>query len=268
MSRAANAPQRAALVAALVPPLALVAVRAEAGEPLALGRDVVALESPGPGGQQANCCSRSSSHDGSDAEAWEAEGGPPASAEALRALLSRRGGGGLALRQPQRFDDALWRLMAALERQLGCLVGAEVVAAAAPPGGAPPAWAEGPHIESCEAFVLQAQGGATWRVFQPAAGAAPAELANARRAVPPAQLGPLALEARLQVGGRRWRVLRAVGCCRRPSLPPRKHLQALAPPRRSPATACTCPAVPSASGCRARPLPAAAAEGPPACTCC
>ena len=30
----------------------------------------------------------------------------------------------LQLHQPQRWNEALWRLIAAMERQLGCLVGA------------------------------------------------------------------------------------------------------------------------------------------------
>ena len=63
----------------------------------------------------------------------------------------------LQLHQPQRFVNACWRLLAALESQLGCLVGCN--AYVTPPGGQGLA----PHHDDVELFVCQTQGeGGRW----------------------------------------------------------------------------------------------------------
>ncbi|PSC74527.1 bifunctional lysine-specific demethylase and histidyl-hydroxylase MINA [Micractinium conductrix] len=63
--------------------------------------------------------------------------------------------------QPQRFSDDFWRLLAALERQLGCLVGANTYLT--PPGTQGLA----PHWDDVEIFVVQTQGSKRWRLHVP-----------------------------------------------------------------------------------------------------
>lgn len=54
--------------------------------------------------------------------------------------------------QPQRFLDPLWRLMAALEAQLGCLAGCNAYLT---PGGSQ---GLAPHHDDVELFVCQTRG--------------------------------------------------------------------------------------------------------------
>lgn len=61
--------------------------------------------------------------------------------------------------QPQRFDDQLWRICAALENQLGCLVGCNAYIT--------PKNSQGldPHFDDVEIFVLQTEGTKSWKVY-------------------------------------------------------------------------------------------------------
>jgi hypothetical protein len=58
----------------------------------------------------------------------------------------------LQIHQPQRFSDALWRLCAALEAAMGCLVGCNAYVT---PGGTQ---GLAPHHDDVEIFVCQAEG--------------------------------------------------------------------------------------------------------------
>ncbi len=57
------------------------------------------------------------------------------------------------MHQPQRFLSPLWRLLASLEGQLGCLVGCNAYLT---PGGAQ---GLAPHHDDVELFVCQTEGG-------------------------------------------------------------------------------------------------------------
>ena len=52
----------------------------------------------------------------------------------------------IQLHQPQRFSDPLWRLIAALEKQLGCLVGSNAYHT--------PAGAFLAHSSHCDSYIL------------------------------------------------------------------------------------------------------------------
>ena len=92
----------------------------------------------------------------------------------------------LQVHQPQRFDDALWRLCAALEAQLGCLVGCNHVSQVRRCGFLSfvshahltcvhrsmlhyitPNGKQGlaPHFDDVEIFVLQTEGAKRWKVY-------------------------------------------------------------------------------------------------------
>eukprot|EP00882_Tetradesmus_deserticola_P009776 GHRQ01010328.1.p2 GENE.GHRQ01010328.1~~GHRQ01010328.1.p2 ORF type:complete len:219 (+),score=69.53 GHRQ01010328.1:315-971(+) len=66
----------------------------------------------------------------------------------------------LQLFQPQRFFDPCWRLLAALERQLGCLVGSNAYLT--------PAGSQGlaPHYDDVELWVVQTHGSKVWKLYQ------------------------------------------------------------------------------------------------------
>ena len=66
--------------------------------------------------------------------------------------LGMRRGIMLQVHQPQRFDDTAWAICAALEAQLGCLVGCNAYIT--------PAGAQGlaPHHDDVELFVCQTSG--------------------------------------------------------------------------------------------------------------
>ena len=63
----------------------------------------------------------------------------------------------LQVLQPQRFNDSVWRLVSALERKLGCLVGCN--AYITPPNTQGLA----PHHDDVELWICQTQGGAATR---------------------------------------------------------------------------------------------------------
>lgn len=65
--------------------------------------------------------------------------------------------------QPQRFSEELWRLLAALERQLGCLAGCNAYLT--------PKGTQGlaPHYDDVEIFVVQTEGSKRWRLHRPPA---------------------------------------------------------------------------------------------------
>ncbi|KAK9842626.1 hypothetical protein WJX84_011921 [Apatococcus fuscideae] len=79
--------------------------------------------------------------------------------EAAR-LLSKEGCT-LQFHQPQRHSDALWRLVAALEAQVGCLVGINAYCT--------PAGTQGlaPHHDDVEIFVCQTEGTKQWQIYAP-----------------------------------------------------------------------------------------------------
>ncbi|KAG2434336.1 hypothetical protein HYH02_012356 [Chlamydomonas schloesseri] len=98
----------------------------------------------------------------------------------------------LQLHQPQRFVNACWRLLAALEAQLGCLVGCN--AYVTPPGGQGLA----PHHDDVELFVCQTQGTKAWKLYAPAKGS---ELPyNSSGDLQQEELGKPLLEVTLQPG--------------------------------------------------------------------
>ena len=72
----------------------------------------------------------------------------------------------LQVHQPQRWCDASWRLVAALEARLGCLVGANAYLTPAASRGLAPHW------DDVEVFVLQVEGAKSWKVWgwEPRAG--------------------------------------------------------------------------------------------------
>ena len=65
----------------------------------------------------------------------------------------------LQVHQPQRWCDASWRLVAALEARLGCLVGANSYLTPADSRGLAPHW------DDVEVFVLQVEGAKAWKVW-------------------------------------------------------------------------------------------------------
>ncbi|EFJ41937.1 hypothetical protein VOLCADRAFT_107490 [Volvox carteri f. nagariensis] len=83
-----------------------------------------------------------------------------ADSDTLRTLHETEGAT-LQLHQPQRFVNALWRLVAALEAQSGCLVGCN--AYVTPGGGQGLA----PHHDDVELFVCQTKGSKKWRLYKP-----------------------------------------------------------------------------------------------------
>ncbi|KAL4438516.1 hypothetical protein ABPG77_000164 [Micractinium sp. CCAP 211/92] len=109
--------------------------------------------------------------------------------------------------QPQRFCDSTWRLLAAMERRLGCLVGCN--AYLTPPGTQGLA----PHWDDVEIFVVQTEGSKRWRLHRapPAPdGAAPTSraslLAHSHLAnqvsgdLEPGEIGEPFMEFTLEVG--------------------------------------------------------------------
>ncbi|KAK9820082.1 hypothetical protein WJX72_005919 [[Myrmecia] bisecta] len=113
-----------------------------------------------------------------------------ADAKALNKLFA--GGCTLQLHQPQRFAEGLWRLCAALERQLGCLVGSNAYLT--------PAGSQGlaPHHDDVEIFVCQTEGQKRWRLYKPVGGfKLPNECSGD---LDPADLGEPTMEVTLQPG--------------------------------------------------------------------
>ncbi|WIA29285.1 hypothetical protein OEZ86_011790 [Tetradesmus obliquus] len=90
----------------------------------------------------------------------ETPNGEVADASALKALHDDEGCT-LQLHQPQRFFDPCWRLLAAMERQLGCLVGSNAYLT--------PAGSQGlaPHHDDVELWVVQTHGSKQWKLYQP-----------------------------------------------------------------------------------------------------
>eukprot|EP00775_Hariotina_reticulata_P000580 gene580-859_t len=90
----------------------------------------------------------------------ETPNGEVADAETLQTLHSSEGCT-LQLHQPQRFFDPCWRLLAALERQMGCLVGSNSYHT--------PAGSQGlaPHHDDVELWVVQTAGTKSWRIYGP-----------------------------------------------------------------------------------------------------
>ncbi|GLC34207.1 hypothetical protein PLESTB_001610800 [Pleodorina starrii] len=86
-----------------------------------------------------------------------------ADSDTLRSL-HESAGATLQLHQPQRFINGLWRLVAALETQVGCLVGCN--AYITPKNGQGLA----PHHDDVELFVCQTQGSKQWRLYKPVDG--------------------------------------------------------------------------------------------------
>lgn len=68
-------------------------------------------------------------------------------------------GATLQVHQPQRFSDTLWKLCAALESQMGSLVGCNAYIT--------PSGAQGlaPHWDDVSLFVLQTAGSKAWKVY-------------------------------------------------------------------------------------------------------
>lgn len=98
----------------------------------------------------------------------------------------------LQLHQPQRFFDPCWRLLAALERQLGCLVGTNAYLT--------PAGSQGlaPHHDDVELWVVQTSGRKRWRLYEPLNGY---QLPNAGSGdLDQDSLGPPCMEVELSVG--------------------------------------------------------------------
>jgi len=83
---------------------------------------------------------------------------------ATLSLLHDTKGCTLQVLQPQRWDDKCWRLAAALEAQLGCLVG---VNAYLTPGGTQ---GLAPHTDPVEILVIQTEGKKAWRLYEPVGG--------------------------------------------------------------------------------------------------
>ncbi|GIL85103.1 hypothetical protein Vretimale_9964 [Volvox reticuliferus] len=83
-----------------------------------------------------------------------------ADSDTLRSLY-KSSSATLQLHQPQRFVNKLWRLVAALEAQAGCLVGCNAYLT--------PASGQGlaPHHDDVELFVCQTQGAKKWRLYKP-----------------------------------------------------------------------------------------------------
>ena len=79
--------------------------------------------------------------------------------------LARLMGGGeaatLQVHHPQRFDAEAWRVVAALERDLGCLVGTNSYLT--PPGGAR---GLAPHWDDVDVWVVQVEGRKHWTVYE------------------------------------------------------------------------------------------------------
>lgn len=120
----------------------------------------------------------------------ETANGQVADAESIRELWQE--GCTLQVVQPQRWEPRLMALVAALERQLGCLVG--VNAYLTPPGTQGLA----PHHDAVELFVCQTAGSKSWRLYNPVNN-------HALPAMPSGDLDPLDLgepiaEITLQVG--------------------------------------------------------------------
>ena len=68
----------------------------------------------------------------------------------------------LQVHHPQRWDDPAWRVVAALEAFLGCLVGAN--AYLTPAGGAQ---GLAPHWDDVDVFVIQVEGRKFWQLHEP-----------------------------------------------------------------------------------------------------
>ena len=67
----------------------------------------------------------------------------------------------LQVHHPQRFDAEAWRVVAALERDLGCLVGTNSYLT--PPGGAQ---GLAPHWDDVDVWVVQVEGRKHWTVYE------------------------------------------------------------------------------------------------------
>ncbi|KAK9802556.1 hypothetical protein WJX73_001613 [Symbiochloris irregularis] len=98
----------------------------------------------------------------------------------------------LQIIQPQRWLDSLWRLTAALEAQLGCLVGINAYLT--------PAGTQGlaPHHDDVELWVCQTQGSKRWRLYKPWQGLALPALPSPD--FDPADIGDPIMDVTLQEG--------------------------------------------------------------------
>ncbi|GBF91033.1 bifunctional lysine-specific demethylase and histidyl-hydroxylase [Raphidocelis subcapitata] len=114
-----------------------------------------------------------------------------AAAEELKTLHDEEGCT-LQIHQPQRWEDATWRLMAALECQLGQLVGAN--AYLTPPGTQGLA----PHHDDVELWIIQTAGTKRWRCYAPLEGFELPSLSSGD--LPQEMLGEPVLEAVLRPG--------------------------------------------------------------------
>lgn len=120
----------------------------------------------------------------------ETANGQVADAQAIQELWQE--GCTLQVVQPQRWEPRLMALVAALERQLGCLVG--VNAYLTPPGTQGLA----PHHDAVELFVCQTSGSKSWRLYRPVNGHSLPALPSGD--LEPASLGEPIAEVTLQVG--------------------------------------------------------------------
>ena len=137
-------PAREAWVSSLPTTASLVA-RAGGGR-LQWGRDVVAAKYEGGVRTDLNT------------GPW----GAPVAAGSLAVLMRPPQSATLQVHHPQRWDASAWRLVAALEASLGCLVGAN--AYLTPAGGSQ---GLAPHWDDVDVLVLQVEGRKAWRVYEP-----------------------------------------------------------------------------------------------------
>jgi len=137
-------PAREAWVSSLPTTASLVA-RAGGGR-LQWGRDVLAAKYEGGVRTDLN------------AGPW----GAPVAVGSLAVLMRPPQSATLQVHHPQRWDASAWRLVAALEASLGCLVGAN--AYLTPAGGSQ---GLAPHWDDVDVLVLQVEGRKAWRVYEP-----------------------------------------------------------------------------------------------------
>ena len=91
-------------------------------------------------------------------EVMNAPAGEAVDPELLKRLY-RDEGCTLQVHQPQRWNDTLWKVCAALEEELGCLAGCN--AYITPPGQQGLA----PHFDDVDLWVCQTEGSKHWRVY-------------------------------------------------------------------------------------------------------
>ncbi|MES1915589.1 MAG: hypothetical protein MHM6MM_007513, partial [Cercozoa sp. M6MM] len=134
-------------------------------------------------------------------ETYVAEGSgddehPSASADTLRHLL--KGGWSLQVHQPQTRNSALRRLLTALERQLGSLVGSNLYVTPERCPGVEGCQGLAPHWDDVDVLVLQLEGNKAWQLFElPFADSLPLEPSGD---LPREELGEPLMEVTLRPG--------------------------------------------------------------------